>query len=491
MFHEEVRQFSAKIAKDIDALKSRLKTEEATKQSLIIPFIKLLGYDVYSPFEVIPEYTCDIGTKKWEKIDYAILQNDEPIILIEAKQCEQNLSLHDNQLLRYFHVSKAKFGILTNGIEYRFYTDLETPNKMDEQPFLHINLLSLKDEQIAELAKFQKNAFDIDAITSAASELKYTIALKNLIESEFENPSMDLVRHFTKQIYSGRMTDKICEQFRELLKKSFSDTIRQMVSDRLASALKKETQPTIQPKHTPPGVVHISEDGKIQTTQEELDWFAIVKAILHEVIDVERISYKDGQQYFSVLLDNNSRKCFLRLHLNSKTVKYISILDEKKNFVRSDISSISEMYSYAEQIKNALGYVGNIVSQHSSNTNSSYSIPKITTNEAVNIFQAENPTGKKLAYMVWNGEKKEVRTLSDVYTFVVGTLFASHQSRFLQNDLLVLFKISPDSTTLRQSAPLENGYFFETNLSSIDKFSRLKTILEVCNMRNSLAIAYL
>jgi len=135
---------------------------------------------------------------------------------------------------------------------------------MDEQPFLHMNLLELKDEQIAELAKFQKNAFDVEAITSAASELKYTTALKNVIESEFENPSLDLVRHFTKQIYSGRITDKVCEQFRELIKKSFSDTIRSLVSARLASALKKENQESaLVPKKNIPGVVYISDDGKI------------------------------------------------------------------------------------------------------------------------------------------------------------------------------------------------------------------------------------
>jgi len=364
---------------------------------------------------------------------------------------------------------------------------------MDEHPFLHINLLSLKDEQITELAKFQKNAFDVDAITSAASELKYTIALKNLIQSEFENPSMDLVRYFTKQIYSGRMTDKICEQFRELLKKSFSDTIRSLVSDRLASALKKETQESIPaPKNTPPGVVYVSEDGKIHTTQEELDGFAIVKAILHEVVDVERISYKDGQQYFSVLLDNNSRKCFLRLHLNSKTVKYITILDEKKNFIRSDISSISDIYSYAEQIKNALGYVGHTSTIRELSAQGAHdTFQSARKNEAVNIFEAENPTGKKVAYMVWNGERRSANTLSDVYVFVVKTFFASHFSYVLQHDLLILLKISTDSSTLRQPVMLGNGYFFEGNLSSLDKFNRIKTLLAEFQAENSLEIAYL
>jgi len=492
-FTQELSAFSEKISKNFTSLKSHLKTEEATKQSLIIPFIKILGYDVYDPFEVIPEYVCDIGTKKWEKIDYAIIRDNEPIILIEAKQCEQNLSLHDNQLLRYFHTSKAKFWILTNGIEYRFYTDLEEPNKMDEHPFLEINLLHIKTQQIDELAKFQKTAFDIDAITSSASELKYTTALRNLIQSEFQNPSLDLVRHFTKQIYSGRITDKVCDQFTQLIKKSFSDMIRSLVSDRLSSALKSENQEKnpSQIQKTPPWVVYISEDGKIQTTQLELDAFNIVKAIVHEVVDISRISYRDGQQYFSILLDNSSRKCFLRLYFNSKTTKYITIFDEKKNFVRYDISSPWDIYTFSASIKKALGYIENTIPRISETPAVSTGVPESIDNKhVVNIFQAADPTGKKITYIVWNGEGKEVRSLSDVYVFCMQTLFANQKDRFLQNDIVLLLKISSNSSTLRQPSPLGNGYFFEAHLSSIDKFNRIKKVLELCHMEDALLISY-
>ncbi len=109
-----------------------------------MPFIQTLGYDVFNPFEVMPEFTCDIGTKKGEKIDYAIMKDGNPVILIECKHWNQELTLYDNQLLRYFHVSTAKFGILTNGIVYKFYTDLEHENKMDEKPFLEVVCLQSK-----------------------------------------------------------------------------------------------------------------------------------------------------------------------------------------------------------------------------------------------------------------------------------------------------------------------------------------------------------
>ena len=143
-FKDQIKQLSERILK----LKDNIQTEEATKNAFIMPFIQALGYDVFNPLEILPEYTCDIGIKKGEKIDYAVLKDEQPIILIECKHCDQNLSLHDGQLLRYFHVSKAKFGILTNGINYRFYTDLVDANKMDEKPFFEIDMLNLKDTQI-------------------------------------------------------------------------------------------------------------------------------------------------------------------------------------------------------------------------------------------------------------------------------------------------------------------------------------------------------
>ena len=161
-FKDSIKQISERI----DTLKANLPTEEATKTALIMPFINALGYDVFNPLEVLPEMCCDIGTKKGEKIDYAIMRDGEPIILIECKHWEQDLNLHDNQLLRYFNVSKAKFGVLTNGITYRFYTDLSEPNIMDEKPFLEINMLDLKDTQIEELKKFHKSYFDVDMIFS-------------------------------------------------------------------------------------------------------------------------------------------------------------------------------------------------------------------------------------------------------------------------------------------------------------------------------------
>ena len=119
------------IAERIKKNQQFIQTEEATKTAFIMPFLQLLGYDVFNPTEVVPEFTADVGIKEGEKVDYAIVLNGQPEILIECKMCGHELNAaNENQLLRYFHASKAKFGILTNGVVYKFYTDLAEPNKM-------------------------------------------------------------------------------------------------------------------------------------------------------------------------------------------------------------------------------------------------------------------------------------------------------------------------------------------------------------------------
>ena len=352
-FKDALKQLSERI----DKIKDNLQTEEATKTALIMPFLQILGYDVFNPMEVMPEFTCDIGTKKGEKIDYAIFKESKPIILIEAKHWAQDLNLHDNQLLRYFHVSNAKFGVLTNGIQYRFYTDLESPNKMDEKPFLEINLTDLKNSQIEELKKFHKTYFDINTILSSASELKYTGELKSIISREFVTPGPDLVKLFARQVYDGVITAKILDQFTELVRKSIANHINDVISDRLKTALKTETveQPQVEEKEIEDK--NAVESG-IVTTDEELEAFYIVKSILRSAISAERITYRDAMSYFTIIIDNNNRKRVCRLYFNSPTSKYIAFDGEEKwdgkrsrtEEIRHKIESIDDIYSFSGQL---------------------------------------------------------------------------------------------------------------------------------------------
>ena len=345
-FKDSIKQISERI----ENLKNNLPTEEATKTALIMPFISALGYDVFNPLEVLSEMCCDIGTKKGEKIDYAIMKDGEPIILIECKHWQQDLNLHDNQLLRYFNVSKAKFGVLTNGIIYRFYTDLAEPNKMDEKPFLEVNMLDLKEAQIEELKKFHRSYFDVGTILSSASELKYMGELKAAIGKEFANPSPEFVKYFGKQVYDGLFMPKVLEQFTTLIKRTIGNYINDMIAERLKAAIKENDTPQQEQPAAAETIVSEEPVDKIVTTEEELEAFYIVKSILRGTIPIERVTYRDAQTYFAIFLDNNNRKTICRLYLDSDTNKRITFLDDNKKEQHNKITSIDEIYNYADTL---------------------------------------------------------------------------------------------------------------------------------------------
>lgn len=326
-------------------LKEQILTEEATKNAFIMPFLQALGYDVFNPLEVVPEYITDIGTKKGEKIDYAIFKDGNPTILIECKHWGQNLNLHDGQLLRYFHVSKAKFGLLTNGITYRFYSDLVETNKMDEKPFLEFNIHEIKENQIDELKKFHKSVFDAESITNTASELKYTNELKNLLQQELANPSSDFVKHFARQVYPGMITAKVLEQFTNLTKKSIQQHISDLITERLKTALSKEDEKSKE-QEALQAELSKADSSEIVTTEEELEGFLIVKSILRQKISTSRVTYRDAKSYFAILLDDNNRKTICRLYFNGLK-KYIATLDENKKEVRNELNSLDNIFDHA------------------------------------------------------------------------------------------------------------------------------------------------
>ncbi|RRB06890.1 type I restriction endonuclease [Larkinella rosea] len=345
-----------KIGERISRLKDSIQTEEATKTALILPFLNALGYDVFDPHEVSPEFISDIGTKKGEKVDYAIMKDGQPIILIECKHHNQSLTLHDNQLLRYFHVTKARFGILTNGVIYRFYTDLIETNKMDQKPFLEINLTDPKDAQIEELKKFHKSYFDVESILSTASELKYMGELKPLIAQEMADPSDALVRYIAKQVYPGLLHAKMFDYFKALIKKGFQQIISDQITDRLKSALTIEEQqdlPSTAPTSAPEPAIETKKEPNIVTTAEEMESYYIVRAILRSTIDGERIFHRDAQSYFAILLDDNNRKPLCRMYMNSQK-KYIAFLDESRKEVKYEIQSLNNIYDYSDHLLKSL-----------------------------------------------------------------------------------------------------------------------------------------
>lgn len=347
-FEENIKNF----AERTKAIKNNILTEEATKTSLVMPFFQILGYDVFNPQEFTPEYIADVGIKKGEKVDYAILDNNsEPVLLIEAKSVNDILTKHDSQLFRYFGTTKAKFAILTNGIIYRFYTDLEHQNRMDENPFFEVNMLDLKESHILELKKFHKENFSVERIMDTASELKYLGLIRSTLKDEFVNPSDDFVRFILNSgVYEGVKTQNVVDRYSPLVKKSLNAYINELVNDRIQSALKKDDLP---PKAIEEGfeVEDIPEEDLdcVITTEEELESFYIVKSILRNSIDVKRIYYKDTLSYFAILVDNKVTKWICRVFLK-ENVKFIIIPDANKQNIRYEISSVDEIYSLSDKL---------------------------------------------------------------------------------------------------------------------------------------------
>jgi hypothetical protein len=357
-FFEKLNSLSAKIRQQAAAI----KTEEATKNAFVMPFINsVLGYDVFDPREVTPEFVCDVGTKKGEKIDYAILKDGEVQILIECKKIGEPLNVnHASQLFRYFHVTNARISILTNGQVYKFFTDLDAPNKMDEKPFLELDLLDIDEHAVPELIKLTKSAFDVESIVNSAGELKYVSQIKKEIASQFSKPDDDFVKLFASRVYEGMITQKVREQFAELTRKAVAQFLSDQVNDRLKSAMSGALQPsysaaTPAPSEAPAEQLDEPADDKVITTLEELEGYHIVKAIVRSVVDAKRIIQRDTQSYFGILLDDNNRKPICRLHFN-RMQKYIGIFDQEKTETRHPISSLDEIYDFADQLKTTTGF---------------------------------------------------------------------------------------------------------------------------------------
>ncbi len=340
-FEEKIKRFIERIEK----LKNSINTEEATKTSLIMPFFQILGYDVFNPDEFTPEYVADVGIKKGEKVDYAIILNETVTILIEAKSINENLKKHDSQLFRYFGTTTAKFAILTNGCEYKFYTDLDELNKMDSTPFLNINLLELKDTDIVELKKFCKENFNIDTILSTASDLKYANSIEKILQEEFVNPSDDFVKLIlNKGVYEGVKTQNVLDKYKPILKKSINHYINQLVNARLQNAINNTTSSEVAEE-----ISTIDNNDGIVTTTEELESYYIVKSILSEFVKPSDLYYKDTYSYFGILYENKVTKWLCRVYLK-ENVKYVIIPDDNKKEIRYEIDDISNLYTLKEQL---------------------------------------------------------------------------------------------------------------------------------------------
>lgn len=186
----------------VSKYKGTMYNEEHTKLGFIIPFFKSLGYNMHCPDEVITEYACDFGIKKGEKVDFAIMKDKHPYILVEAKHCDKELNeKFASQLSRYFNQTDAKLGILTNGIQYWFYSDFDKVNVMDTQPFFKFDILNISEGDALSLHKFTKDVFlSDDKILTNWKLVDVVDTYYNWLDSQMSTPTRDILKLFCSDL---------------------------------------------------------------------------------------------------------------------------------------------------------------------------------------------------------------------------------------------------------------------------------------------------
>ena len=351
-FIDQLRVLSARIT----STKDMIQTEEATKNAMVMPFIQILGYNPFDPLEVTPELIADIGTKKGEKVDYAILKEGKPIIIFECKKSGADLNINNAaQLFRYFHVTAARFGVLTNGLVYKFFTDLEQPNKMDEKPFFEFNILGFKDRDVEELKKFAKAAYNLDTILTTANDLKYTRSIQQKLAEWISNPSEDFVRLVSADLLgSKRFTPAVKDQFTVITKRAFEQLIGEKINERLKGAMTPDPVAPAPVQATEQPVAGAVAEPQVVTTAEELEGFYAIRAMLREIVASKRIVIRDAQSYCAILLDDNNRKPICRLRFNNAQKLRLGLFNEKKEEELVSLESIDDIFNFADRLKSTV-----------------------------------------------------------------------------------------------------------------------------------------
>ena len=358
-FLEKIKRLGEKA----QAQKDVLQTEEASKNALVMPFLIAMGYDVFDPHQVVPEYVADVGMKKNEKVDYLLMAGDKPRIIIECKKADANL-VEDNkhQLKRYFSVlSDIQFAILTNGILYEIYSDIDTDNIMDDDPFLVVNLLQLDESAVESLKIFTRSQFKADDALSQATRLKYRAQIKEELASLYEEPSTDFVKLCIRQVHRGTKTQNIVNKFTPIVRDAFRQFINDEVGSRLKYVFEGKNQPEAQAesqeeKNEKNAAEEQTGSGRIITTEEEIAAFELVRELISEQISPDRIAIRDRISYCGILLDDNRLKPICRLQLDGKkkSIQICTAMDgEKKGekvFERFPVEQLEDIRQYKSQL---------------------------------------------------------------------------------------------------------------------------------------------
>ncbi len=347
-FTDKITGLSAKMRD----LKEHITTEENTKASFITPFLHILGYDTTDPRVVQFEYTADVGTKKGEKVDYAVKRDNEIIMLIEAKKVGTPLDASKaNQLLRYFNATPtARLAILTDGIRYEFYSDLDKSNIMDDKPFMIFDFDNIEDVLILELKKLANDIFNIDIALSAAQDLKHVRQIKQILRKEAECPSEEFVRLFASKIWEGSLRANVLEDFKPKVRSAMSQYLNEEIILRVQGITRPATTITEPVIEDCTNTENQSQAPAIETTVEEIEAFMIVKSILRQSVPLSQVVMRDQLSYCGILFDDNNRKPICRFHFNSDRVKYLGTFDADKKETKNKIECVDDIYQYAEAL---------------------------------------------------------------------------------------------------------------------------------------------
>lgn len=365
---------------DIQALAEKLSAfagenlnEETTKHALVIPFVKMLGYDPGNPLEVAFEYTADFGTKASDRVDIAILKDGSPILLMECKPLQATLDAGKcSQLYRYFAASVGtRVGVLTNGRKYMFFSDLDAANVMDSQPFLSFDLLSFDRKVLPALQKLGKKTWDLDSVMASAGRLKHLAAIKEQIMADATEPDDDVVKRYANVCYEGKKTAAIIEHFRPLIVQAFRDFISDRIADRLAEVERNaQAEPPAKlsepetAKTTAPECQDDAPASGIVTHDSEIHAYLTVKTLVADVVSPSRVVMRDRQSYCGILLDDNNRKPICRLYAfqpiaDDGTIgrsASIHIFTEGKNVspVVHKLATVDDIIPLAEELRQAV-----------------------------------------------------------------------------------------------------------------------------------------
>ena len=347
----------AKLSEQIRPRSENVLGEEATKQSLILPFLSALGYDIWEPREVKPEFVSDAAKRRagqFEKVDYAIAIDGSIVMLVEAKSRNQKPEAHDGQLGRYFTWTlSAKVGIVTNGVEYRFFTDLREKNIMDREPFFSFNVLDYDSKDIENLKLFQRDNFDATAISDHAEEMVYVKGMTKLVGDILRTPSEEFIRFLVgevvkvsstcapegqvtgKSVEKFRVTVKIIDKFRPIIKKSIQNSLVELMTRSISQEMEHSTEgletaaesnKSAKIEELQDESVGSEESDKVITTDEELDAFERIKAIAATSARFKHtVGYKDVESYFGVHVGRPGW-WFMRLYLSPKRKSLVARL---------------------------------------------------------------------------------------------------------------------------------------------------------------------